>query len=220
VTGSLLLPNSSAGPTSETIGLIEADTVAFMTWLTGALGHGWSYHDVGGGSVSSLLAKLDPRESGPLSKYLLLQLGGWTGVLTDGPLGTDLGVIPSRVARDLMVTAVRATAVDPGSVSFYATVFEVFDHQSSDPQLSRRSIYAADDGGRWRFGQTGDPFPFEELDAYSRRRVRDRFTPEMIRTYLRALGAPEVTLESEVTGFIIDRREQSTRAGRLRGSGE
>jgi len=44
------------------------------------------------------------------------------------------------------------------------------------------------DGGRWVFGQSGEPFPFEKLEHYQARRVRDRFTFDMLKDYLRHLG--------------------------------
>jgi len=51
-----------------------------------------------------------------------------------------------------------------------------------------RSIYAANDGGRWVFGHFGEPFAFEQVEKYQERRVRDRFTFEMLKDYLRHLG--------------------------------
>lgn len=45
-------------------------------------------------------------------------------------------------------------------------------------------------GGRWSFSTFGEPFEFEDLDAYRRRRTSDRFTREMLAAYLTALGAP------------------------------
>ena len=51
-----------------------------------------------------------------------------------------------------------------------------------------RHIQASDQDGRWEFYQSGEPLPFEDLEAYERRRVRDRFTPEMLDAYCAALG--------------------------------
>jgi hypothetical protein len=38
------------------------------------------------------------------------------------------------------------------------------------------------------FGHSGEPFPFEQVERYQERRVRDRFTFEMLKDYLRHLG--------------------------------
>lgn len=51
-----------------------------------------------------------------------------------------------------------------------------------------RTVYAAYDGGRWVFGAHGTQQPFEEVAAYQARRIRDRFTSEMLERYRRALG--------------------------------
>ena len=44
------------------------------------------------------------------------------------------------------------------------------------------------DGGRWVFEQSGEPYPFEKLDAYERSRKRDRFTRELLEEYLQHFG--------------------------------
>jgi len=52
----------------------------------------------------------------------------------------------------------------------------------------RRSIAALDDGGRWVFEESGERFPFEEVEHYTSRRKRDRFTREMLARYLHHFG--------------------------------
>jgi hypothetical protein len=49
---------------------------------------------------------------------------------------------------------------------------------------NRRSIAAANDGGRCVFEESGERHPFEQSDRYAARRKRDRFTPDMLRDYL------------------------------------
>lgn len=55
------------------------------------------------------------------------------------------------------------------------------------PLKYARSVHAANDGGRWVFGQSGTPFPFEESERYAARRIRDRFTFAMLGRYLESL---------------------------------
>jgi hypothetical protein len=50
-----------------------------------------------------------------------------------------------------------------------------------------RAILAMNDGGPWRFDLVGEPLPFEQVERYSARRIRDRFTIPMLRDYLLAL---------------------------------
>jgi hypothetical protein len=47
---------------------------------------------------------------------------------------------------------------------------------------------AANDGGKWVFYASGTPQPFEEPERYKERRIRARFTDEMLERYCAALG--------------------------------
>lgn len=51
-----------------------------------------------------------------------------------------------------------------------------------------RYLQLSDSGGRWVFHQEGEPLAFEDVAAYERRRIRDRFTSEMLEQYCAALG--------------------------------
>jgi hypothetical protein len=42
--------------------------------------------------------------------------------------------------------------------------------------------------GYWTFDTAGQQQPFERPERYAERRIRDRFTPDMLRSYLAALG--------------------------------
>jgi hypothetical protein len=55
---------------------------------------------------------------------------------------------------------------------------------------SRRFVRAMKDDPRWQFWMTGDVLPFENTKAYCHRRIQDRFTPEMLWSYVGALGWP------------------------------
>jgi hypothetical protein len=66
--------------------------------------------------------------------------------------------------------------------------FELFGPERTDFLNYVRTISIAYDGSRWEFGATGEVQPFEELEAYQARRVRDRFMSEMLERYCRALG--------------------------------
>lgn len=197
------LPNSAVGGTTETAGFFDCPAATLVGWLVEGLGDEWSAHPAGPDSVASLLHMIPA--GGPASKYLVLDMSGWAVVFTDGTRGTDVGVLPLQAAHDLGVTSIRAVAVDPGSSSLGAAILEVFDPSSNDQQLCRRSIYAALDGSRWRFGESGARLPFEDTDRYTERKVRDRFPPALVRRYLGELGAPQVSLGAEATGFLVER---------------
>jgi hypothetical protein len=68
-------------------------------------------------------------------------------------------------------------------LSYPATIFEYYTKGTP-----RRVVYASNDGGRWKFGAIGTPFAFEDLDRYDEKVVRNRFTQDVLLTYLSALG--------------------------------
>jgi hypothetical protein len=109
---------------------------------------------------------------------------GWTG--------TDAASAMGYMARTLGCRGLRVVAVphtlrkDKGR--YGAVMLEVYGPSQTHWLNYLRTLYAANDGGRWVFGQSGEPFPFEKLEQYQARRVRDRFTFDMLKDYLRHLG--------------------------------
>jgi hypothetical protein len=53
-------------------------------------------------------------------------------------------------------------------------VLEVYGPYDTDWLNYLRTLYVANDGGHWEFGQFGPPFPFEKVAQYQVRRVQDR----------------------------------------------
>jgi hypothetical protein len=96
------------------------------------------------------------------------------------------------MARTLGCRGMRVGAV-PNSIRkdkgrYGVVVLEVYGPQQTDWLNIVRDVYVANDGGRWVFGQSGAPFPFEQVEQYQARRVRDRFTFDMLKEYLRHLS--------------------------------
>lgn len=163
--------------------------------MVDGMGNEWDVRTVTSTSIDELCRILRPGAS--LSQHVLIPWHEWTAVLTNGPLGTDVGMLPSLAARQLGCNAIRATATAPAA-RFPAVVLEVYDPAAADILRCRRAISAANDGGRWAFAQSGEPFAFEQLDTYTSRRVIDRFTPTMLHEYLGELGVP-ADLELDVS---------------------
>jgi hypothetical protein len=98
----------------------------------------------------------------------------------------------SYLAQQLGCRGMRVGAVphtlrnDKGRYGIVA--LEVYGPRQTDWLNYLRTIYAMNDGGRWVFGQSGEPFPFEKLERYQARKVRDRFTFDMLEEYLHHLG--------------------------------
>jgi hypothetical protein len=202
----MILPSQLSSPATETAGYFETSAPVFAEWLAGALGLPWRARGWAGGSLAEAVELVRPHV--PLRRYLLLPVsGGWTVLLNDGPLGTDVGVLPMHAARELHCRSVRAVAAAHRD-KFPATIMEVYDPAAvDDPMLCRRAIYAVDDGGRWEFGESGERFEFEDVDAYRRRRVRDRFTPELLERYLIELGVPVNESPDVGAAVVVEKHE-------------
>jgi hypothetical protein len=52
----------------------------------------------------------------------------------------------------------------------------------------KRLIRSMKDEPRWDFYQKGEPFQFEKLDYYNKRRIKDRFTEELLLEYMLVMG--------------------------------
>jgi hypothetical protein len=89
--------------------------------------------------------------------------------------------------RGLRVVAVPNT-YRKGKGRYGAVMLEVYGPHQTAWLNYVRVVSASNDGGRWVFDQFGEPFPFEKVEQYQERRVKDRFTFDMLREYLHHLG--------------------------------
>jgi hypothetical protein len=182
------LPSSAAGELTQTVGYIQAPLATVAPWLRDGMGDKWEMRPVQWQSLADAAAMLAP--SPEFTREAAIEVDGWTMLLTNGPAGTDVGVVPSLAARQLGCRALRALCVPDDEDIYPARLLEVFGPDGEPPLLARRSITAANDGGKWVFETFGEPFEFEDLEQYKRRRKSERFPPELLYKYLRALGVP------------------------------
>jgi hypothetical protein len=126
----------------------------------------------------------------PWTRELVLPCGDWTAYLNNSIGGGDPSASIAVVARQLGVRWVMGMNTLRHGPGHQATQLWVCGPAGKPPQLYERTLaaYAAD--GRWGWSQSGDPFPFEDLDRYQARRKRDRFDRALLLRYLEALGIP------------------------------
>jgi hypothetical protein len=182
-----MLPFPEGGPITHTTGWFELDAASLSSWLRAAV-DGRGPVPAGWMCRADAVAALTGPAGAPLRRRAVVPVGErWSVLLTDGPTGTDVGLLPSHAARELGVRALRAVcAGDPHP----ARVLELFGPGGAPPLLVVRSIVAADDGGRWVFETSGEPLAFERPGAHRRRRRADRFPASALFDYLGALGVP------------------------------
>lgn len=168
---------------------------AYASWQA-ELGHGPRSEAVRG-ELSSVLDCLTPLASGEETRALFVPTQSeWTAYFDNGHRGSEasarIGYLHKRVGcKGIRMCCVPHTLRGQGEQAkgrFGATILEVYSPQAEHPLGYERVVYVMDDGGRWEFGQCGRPYDFEDLEQYKARRIRDRFTPEMLDRYLRRFG--------------------------------
>ena len=183
----LVLPSPVGGVTTETVGLFDVPARTLAEWFR-AGDPSLVLHSPGWDELEDATGDLAP--TAVLTTRAFVPLRTWTVLLTNGPLGTDVGLLPSHATRALDCISIRAVCADRSRHPYPAVVLEVYAPDGKEPLKVRRTIAAANDGGRWVFEQTGEPFGFEHVDCYTVRRKADRFTPAMLHEYLGSLGVP------------------------------
>jgi len=196
-----LLLEDRWAPVTSTMGFLELGAEqaaqAFATWHRGlALSLGCTIEVLPvSGTLEQVLSSLLPLSGGETQRRLFIPTrSAWTAYVSNQWTGTDAASPMSYMARWLSIRCLRVVAVPHtlrkhGGGRYGAVMLDVFGPaQPGKIHNYVRAIEAANDGGRWVFEQEGEPFPFEQVEKYQERRVRDRFTFEMLKDYLRHLG--------------------------------
>ncbi|MFL5352031.1 hypothetical protein [Archangium sp.] len=195
----LLLEDRWAPVTSE-MGFLETDAEhaarAYAAWQAGLVvndGVAVEVRPVTAGSLEQALSALLPLTNSETQRHLFIPTRSpWTAFVENGWRGTYASGPMRYMARTLGCRGLRVVAVphtlreDKGR--YGAVMLEVYGPHETHWLNYVRALGASNDGGRWVFDQSGEPFPFERLEQYQARRVRDRFTFDMLREYLRHLG--------------------------------
>ncbi|HEX8439882.1 hypothetical protein [Archangium sp.] len=194
----LLLEDRWAPVTSE-LGFLETDAEhaarAYAAWQGGLLAPRGIAVGVSpvSGTLEQTLSTLLPLNDAERRRHLFIPTRSpWTAYLDNGWQGTDAASAMSSMARRLGCRGMRVVAVPhtlrEGRGRYGAVMFELYGPRQTDWLNYLRTLHAMNDGGRWVFGQSGEPFPFEKLEQYQARKVRDRFTFGLLGEYLLHLG--------------------------------
>ncbi len=175
-------------PVTSDMGLIEAPAAVvaseFAAWHS-ELGIHHRREEITS-SLGASFARLEPLSAVKDRRLFVNTRSGWTAFFQNGIAGSDPFPPMSFLARRMGVRAMRVCRA-PDGARWPAVMWEVYapPELGGDPVLGfRRSIAAANDGGRWVFEETGERFDFEEADRYGLPKKRDRFTPELLERYL------------------------------------
>jgi hypothetical protein len=145
------------------------------------------------GSLEQVLSFLLPLTDSETQRHLFIPTrSAWAAYVENAKAGTDAASAMGYMAQRLGCRGLRVVAVphtirkDKGR--YGAVMLEVYGPHRTHWLNYVRAVGASNDGGRWVFDQSGEPFPFEKLEQYQARRVRDRFTFDMLKEYLHHLG--------------------------------
>lgn len=199
----MIFPSSVGGATTQQVGFFDCSYQRFAEWLSEGLAPGWRMTDAHWSSLGDALHSLRPRPI--LDLYACIELDGWTLLMSNGPTGTDVGVLPSYAARELKCRGIRAVRVDDDDPGYPARILEVYGPRGQLPLALERSVAAANDGGRWVFEASGTAFPFEDQASYAKRCLSFRFTGEMLHGYLVALGVPVDSEPNWRTALLVQK---------------
>ncbi|MCD4823792.1 MAG: hypothetical protein K8S55_04245 [Phycisphaerae bacterium] len=132
------------------------------------------------------------------NRWLFLETTSqWCAFFGNRWQGTDSSPIGPLAGHRCGCRGVRATSVpnipmkkigEEWFGSYGAEILEVYRPEWTEMGNTERSICAMNDGGPWCFETYGEPYGFEDTEAYSARRKRDRFTHDMLESYLQHLG--------------------------------
>lgn len=146
------------------------------------------------GSLEQALKSLLPLTSVEARRFLFIPTQSkWTAMFDNGWRGTDPSTYISKVikCRALRVTAEPYTLTrdEPKARGRWgALIFSLYGPNSESIVDLNRSVYIANDGGKWEFKAIGTKQSFEEEQNYSLPRLHERFTLEMLERYLKSLG--------------------------------
>lgn len=146
------------------------------------------------GTMEQLLASLLPLTKVERRRVLLVptRASGWSAVFDSGWQGGDAAAL-SVAALELACQSVRVVAVPEiigpdGPRRYGARIFELYGPENTEFLNYVRTISVANDGGRWRFDQSGTPLEFEDAKWFSPRTIRERFQEEHLALLLRRMG--------------------------------
>jgi len=142
------------------------------------------------------LMKLQPLTTPPSRVLFIETKSQWTAYFDNGLRNSDpespigyLSTLLSCKSLTIHCSPDRSETKRPDMLRVYGIVaFRLFVGHSTEWLNQERAIVAMNDGGRWMFAAEGKMQSFEEPEKYKARKIRDRFTDEMLERYCFALG--------------------------------
>lgn len=143
-------------------------------------------------NLADALLKLEPLNS--FTVLYVATRSAWTAVFqaclgSESPYSEVSYPAEAMSCRGVLITWAPDTYDERTGKGLYGgTGFQLFAPHRTDFLNHERAIMAVHDTSGWVFQLNGRQQPFEEPHHYTKRRIRDRLTPEMLDRYCRAIG--------------------------------
>ena len=183
-------------PLTYSIGFLSAPperVVRAARWLYFRWPDAWRRVAVLDCGLEEALLQLQPLEGFLHPRVLVAStaLNGWSAVFNGRIHGLGGRGLSVRLSRALRVPGYFVAAAPPASDPEHFPGFRQF--YVLGPQTGRDHVRAVwvgeeEDVGRWHFGTDGEVQPYEDVEAYRRRRRTDRLTERMLVDYAAAVG--------------------------------
>ena len=183
-------------PLTYSIGFLSAPperVVRAARWLYFRWPDAWRRVAVLDCGLEEALLQLQPLEGFLHPRVLVAStaLNGWSAVFNGRIHGLGGRGVSVRLSRALRVPGYFVAAAPPALDPEHFPGFRQF--YVLGPQTGRDHVRAVwvseeEDVGRWHFGTDGEVQPYEDVEAYRRRRHTDRFTERMLVDYAAAVG--------------------------------
>ena len=213
-------------PLTSSIGFVELPferaSQAFAHWRRSL---GETRVDDSVGPFPDALLRLQPLVAGAAPRELLVGHGNWTAYFAGSLPAADAANPVAHISR---VSKCRGLAIEAlryegrgtgGRVGPLASMqWQLFGPHGGPFLNYIRTIALVYDGTRWEFVAAGNPQPFERLERYESKRMSDRFSPQLIDEYSRAVGVtpfdastygPETLLINSDVQLPLDARQMS-----------
>jgi len=194
-------------PLGQKVGFVELELAeaveAYRAWTRGWRPPRPSFSQVEDARLVDQLPRLLPLEM-PYTRRLLVAHGQrWTAIFDNSRGGGDPYPAVAELTRIAGTRGVLAGHTPHEQYQYPATQLHLFGAEGDYVRTIDCGVF---DSGRWSFEARGTEQPFEELEAYSSQRVRDRFTRPMLLRYLSALGIDADTMSAYGPALLIQAR--------------
>lgn len=124
----------------------------------------------------------------PWDREAVVGCGSWTAYFNNPRSGGDPTAAAPYLSKRLGTDCAVAIHAPPDDVGHASTQLWLLGPAGDPPLMYIRTIAAHAEDGRWTWDDLGTVQPFERVERYKARRIRDRFDRPLLIEYLAALG--------------------------------